>query len=136
VSSQGVVIERLVDSIVLWFGFLRQREALFGPLFEAKRKMKTRDMRLAMDIRRDANVYCYTLGTSYGQVEYNAETAVNILVDIVEDQSGKQYKSQSRVVVCIQRAELMCRALASGPLRGPVPDLHRGRSSGHLRAVW
>ncbi len=27
----------------------------------------------------------------YGQVEYNAETAVNIFVDILEDQSGKEY---------------------------------------------
>ncbi|KAI5449248.1 hypothetical protein NCC49_005164 [Naganishia albida] len=28
----------------------------------------------------------------YGQVEYNAETAVNIFVDVIEDQSGKTYK--------------------------------------------
>lgn len=29
----------------------------------------------------------------YGEVEYNAETAVNIFVDVIEDQSGKTYKS-------------------------------------------
>lgn len=31
----------------------------------------------------------------YGEVEYNAESAANILVDLVQDQSGKQYKSAS-----------------------------------------
>ncbi|GHJ90119.1 hypothetical protein NliqN6_6521 [Naganishia liquefaciens] len=28
----------------------------------------------------------------YGEVEYNAETAVNIFVDVIQDQSGKTYK--------------------------------------------
>ena len=29
----------------------------------------------------------------YGEVEFNSETAVNIFVDVIEDQSGKTYKS-------------------------------------------
>ncbi|KAJ9112099.1 hypothetical protein QFC22_006399 [Naganishia vaughanmartiniae] len=29
----------------------------------------------------------------YGEVEFNAETAVNIFVDVIEDQSGKTYKN-------------------------------------------
>lgn len=31
----------------------------------------------------------------YGQVEFNSETAVNLFVDILEDQSGKKYTSKS-----------------------------------------
>lgn len=31
----------------------------------------------------------------YGEVEFNSETAVNIFVDVIEDQSGKTYKSTS-----------------------------------------
>lgn len=29
--------------------------------------------------------------TSYGRTEYNSESAVNYLVDVVQDQSGKAY---------------------------------------------
>lgn len=30
---------------------------------------------------------------SYGETEHNSETAVNVLLDIVQDRSGKTYKS-------------------------------------------
>jgi hypothetical protein len=29
----------------------------------------------------------------YGEVEFNSETAVNIFVDVLQDASGKAYKS-------------------------------------------
>ena len=35
----------------------------------------------------------------YGEVEYNAETAVNIFVDVIQDQSGKTYKSMSSALI-------------------------------------
>ena len=30
----------------------------------------------------------------YGKTEYNSETAVNVFIDILEDQSGKEYTSE------------------------------------------
>jgi len=30
----------------------------------------------------------------YGKTEYNSETAVNVFIDILEDQSGKEYTSK------------------------------------------
>ncbi|WVO12809.1 dTDP-4-dehydrorhamnose reductase [Cryptococcus depauperatus] len=34
----------------------------------------------------------------YGKTEYNAESAVNVLLDVVQDQSGKTYKMDARQV--------------------------------------
>lgn len=38
---------------------------------------------------------CSSACARYGETEYNSETAVNVLLDVVQDQSGKTYKSGS-----------------------------------------
>nr|XP_019013445.1 dTDP-4-dehydrorhamnose reductase [Kwoniella pini CBS 10737]OCF52226.1 dTDP-4-dehydrorhamnose reductase [Kwoniella pini CBS 10737] len=42
--------------------------------------------------QKGASVTVLRVPILYGDTEYNAESAVNILRDVVEDQSGKQYK--------------------------------------------
>lgn len=67
----------------------------------------------------------------YGEVEYNAETAVNIFVDVIEDQSGKTYKSRQRVFGWLvgANAAFSC----SGSLCREIPDVRGRRRARHVR---
>ena len=51
---------------------------------------------------------------SYGEVEYNGETAVNLFVDILQDQSGKKYTSQS-VSIALRAMPSIAKALYTYP---------------------
>lgn len=45
---------------------------------------------------KGAKVTVLRIPILYGRTEYNAESAVNVLRDVVEDQSGKTYKMDAR----------------------------------------
>ncbi|WVQ70172.1 dTDP-4-dehydrorhamnose reductase [Kwoniella botswanensis] len=60
----------------------------------------------------------------YGQTEYNAESAVNILRDVVEDQSGKQYKMDAYQVRFPTNVEDVARVLYDlSHLDKPLPSI-------------
>ncbi|KAJ9093049.1 hypothetical protein QFC21_006540 [Naganishia friedmannii] len=78
----------------------------------------------------------------YGEVEFNSETAVNIFVDVIEDQSGKTYKSTYRefpffsTITCITSAYTCAVACCSfsGPLCCTIPYMRGRRRASNVRS--
>ncbi|CAK9786934.1 NAD(P)-binding protein [Cutaneotrichosporon oleaginosum] len=72
----------------------------------------------------------------YGRAEYNGESAVNVLVDVVQDQSGKTYTMddyQIRNPTCVEDVARVLYDLARVP---SLPQVAQYRSPGRSYTKW
>ncbi|ODO03409.1 dTDP-4-dehydrorhamnose reductase [Cryptococcus wingfieldii CBS 7118] len=73
----------------------------------------------------------------YGRTEYNAESAINILRDVVEDQSGKTYKMDARQVRTPTNVEDIARVLYDAShFEQPLPAILHYASPAPMLTKW
>lgn len=71
-----------------------------------------------------ANAHILRIPILYGKTEYNGESAVNLLQDVVEDQSGKEYKMDHYQVRFPTNVEDVARVLVDlTHLSTPLPSI-------------